>query len=106
MTLIGSFDIESSSSVSVECILDGGDILYCSEENLYLCSEVEKKILWLSNTWEEFRLWYLYVDKTAVLRFELASGKAILKSAGLINPAPLKQVQLFLFYYQLQHILI
>jgi uncharacterized secreted protein with C-terminal beta-propeller domain len=91
ITVIGSFDIESKDEICVECVLGGGNIVYCSQENLYLCSEVIKKVYWPEKWEDNIRPWYSYVRKTMISRFELSKGKINLEAASVVNGKVLNQ---------------
>ncbi|WPX08864.1 beta-propeller domain-containing protein [Anaerocellum danielii] len=90
-TLVGSFGLETGSHVSVECILGGGDTVYCSKENLYVCAESFSKVILPAKTIESIRPRYYYKQKTAIYRFELSKGTASLKSAGFVEGKVLNQ---------------
>ncbi|ADQ05776.1 Beta propeller domain protein [Caldicellulosiruptor hydrothermalis 108] len=91
ITIVGSFNIESKDEICVECVLGGGDIVYCSQENLYLCSEVIKKVYLTEKLEDNTRLWRYFIRKTMVCRFELSKGKATLMAAGVVNGKVLNQ---------------
>ncbi|BCS80047.1 beta-propeller domain-containing protein [Anaerocellum diazotrophicum] len=91
ITVVGSFNIESKNEICVECVLGGGNIVYCSQENLYLCSEVIKKVYWPEKWEDNIKPWYYFIRKTMICRFELSKGKVNLIAAGLVNGKVLNQ---------------
>ncbi|ABP65672.1 C-terminal beta-propeller domain containing secreted protein [Caldicellulosiruptor saccharolyticus DSM 8903] len=90
-TLVGSFELESDTSVSVECILGAGSLVYCSKENLYICAQGYKKVFLPAKTLESFRPRYYYKPETMVYKFALSKGRAEVLCAGFVEGKVLNQ---------------
>lgn len=90
INVVGSFNIEFGD-VSVESILGGCSTVYSSKENLYLCASVIKKTVFPLIMDRELRRRFIFVEKTAVVKFYLEGAKVLLKAATVLNGKVLNQ---------------
>uniref|UniRef100_A0A7C5Z5F4 Beta propeller domain protein n=1 Tax=Caldicellulosiruptor owensensis TaxID=55205 RepID=A0A7C5Z5F4_9FIRM len=90
-TLVGSFELESQSAVSVECILGAGCLIYCSKENLYICAQGYKKIFLPEKTSNYVIPRYYYKPKTMIYKFALSKGGAKVLCKGFVEGKVMNQ---------------